>query len=444
MNPHHLQRFSDFDRHKKLQEAGVYTYFQPFEGGSDTVTRAGGKEVLMFGSNSYLGLANHPRVMEAAILATEKFGTSSSGSRFLNGSLTIHEALEARLATFLGKESCLVYGAGFMANLGGIPPLALRGDVIFMDDSVHASAIDATRLGFSQVRKFKHNDAEDLDTKIRRALATGPVKALLIIVDGVYSMEGDIAPLDQIAAIAKHYEATLYVDDSHGLGVTGPKGLGTPAHFGLESEIDVHMGTFSKSLASIGGFIAGSFDMVDYIKHTSRAMMFSASLPPASVAATHAAIDVLDEEPQRVSDLWSNIHFAYQLLKTAGFEVHEPTSAVLPIYIRNTEQTCAISKRARDLGVYVNPVFSPAVGEGDALLRFSLMATHTVAQIEEGVAVLVQASDEVGLVRYVSKSRGNSVVPQPEKKPTAAGKWGKLGGADDVVVRMHAKTTNGQ
>ncbi|MFK8055929.1 MAG: aminotransferase class I/II-fold pyridoxal phosphate-dependent enzyme [Saprospiraceae bacterium] len=414
MNPHHLQRFAAFDRHKKLQEAGVYTYFQPFESGSDTVTRADGKEVLMFGSNSYLGLVNHPRVVEAAINAIEKYGTSSSGSRFLNGSLTIHEALEARLAEFIGQESCLVYGAGFMANLGGIPPLALRGDVIFMDESVHASAIDATRLGFSQVRKFKHNDTEDLDLKIRRAVATGPVKAIMIIVDGVYSMEGDIAPLDQLAIVAKRHDATLYVDDSHGLGVTGPKGIGTPAKFDISEAVDVHMGTFSKSLASIGGYIAGSFEMVDYIKHTSRAMMFSASLPPASVAATHAAIDVLDEEPERVVKLWENIHHTYQLLKMAGFEVHKPASAVLPIYIRNTELTCGISKRARDLGVYVNPVFSPAVGEGDALLRFSLMATHTFSQIETAVRVLIQASDEFGLVRNLDVS-GTSPSP---KEPT--------------------------
>jgi 8-amino-7-oxononanoate synthase len=366
----------------------VYPYFRPIGSGQDTRVLIGGKEVLMFGSNSYLGLTNHPRIKEAAKRAIDQYGTGCAGSRFLNGTLDIHLELEARLARFVGKESALIFSTGFQVNLGVLSCLTGRNDYLILDEYDHASILDGSRMSFSRVIKYAHNDMEDL----RRKLSHLPEEAAkLIAVDGIFSMEGDIADLPGICRLADAYGANVFVDDAHSLGVIGTNGAGTASHFGLTDGVDLIMGTFSKSLASLGGFIAGDEATIDFIKHRARSLLFSASMPPASVATVIAALDLIESEPELIATLWNNTHYAKKLLLDEGFELGHTQSPILPVYIRDNYQTFRVTKLLQEYGVFVNPVVSPAVPAGASLLRLSLMATHTFAQIEEAVEKMARA-----------------------------------------------------
>jgi 8-amino-7-oxononanoate synthase len=377
-----------------IKEKGLYPYFRPIESAQDTVVTIDGKKVLMFGSNSYLGLTNHPAIKEASQKAIEKYGSGCAGSRFLNGTLDLHVTLEKRLAAFVGKEDVAVFSTGFQVNLGVLSCITGRNDYILLDEYDHASIIDGCRLSFSKVIKYRHNDMADLEYKLSQ-LPDNVVK--LIAVDGIFSMEGDFVKLPEITALANKYGCNIMVDDAHSLGVIGEKGAGTASHFGLTNEVDLIMGTFSKSLASLGGFIAGDADVVDYIRHRARSLVFSASMTPASAASVIAALDLIESEPHHIDNLWKNTHYAKTLLEEAGFDLGATESPILPIYIRDNDKTFLITKILQEDGVFVNPVVSPAVPPEDSLIRFSLMATHTFAQIEEAVDKLVKASRQAKL-----------------------------------------------
>lgn len=378
------------------REQGYYPYFRPIESAQDTEVIIDGKKVLMFGSNSYLGLTNHPRIKEAASAAVQKYGSGCAGSRFLNGTLDIHIELENRLAEYVGKESAVVFSTGFQANLGVLATLTGRNDYLILDEYDHASIIDGCRLSFSKVIKYGHNDMADLEAKLSK-LPEDAIK--LIAVDGVFSMEGDIARLPEIVALADKYGANLMVDDAHGLGVIGHKGAGTASHFGQTDKVDIIMGTFSKSLASLGGFIASDFATIDFLKHHARSLIFSASMSPASVASVIAALDIIQEEPERIDQLWDNTRYATKLLLDEGFDIGSTETPIIPIYVRDNEKTFLITRMLQNNGVFVNPVVSPAVPPDSTLIRFSLMATHTFAQIEEAVGKMIQAFNHVGIVR---------------------------------------------
>jgi 8-amino-7-oxononanoate synthase len=339
----------------------------------------------MFGSNSYLGLTNHPKLKEAAHRATDQYGTGCAGSRFLNGTLKIHIELEEALADYLQKEAVLLYSTGFQANLGAIAPLAGRNDYIFIDELVHASIIDGTRLTFGKVVKYRHNNMDSLEQQLRRVEGDG---AKIIIMDGVFSMEGDIADLPNIMRLAKLYDATVIVDDAHAVGVLGERGRGTGSHFGLQKEVDIIVGTFSKSLASLGGFVAADHDLINYLKHNSRALIFSASMTPAAAASALAALEIIQDEPERIDKLWANTNYAMEQLRAAGFEIGHTESPILPIYIRDDLKTFQFARMMAEDGVFVNPVVSPAVRSSDSLIRFSLMATHTMEQIDRAIEIM--------------------------------------------------------
>ncbi len=373
----------------ELKHAQLYPYFREIESEQDTVVTINGRSVLMFGSNSYLGLTNHPKLKEASIKAIEKYGTGCAGSRFLNGTLKIHIELEEALAQYLQKESVLLYSTGFQANLGCLAPLAGRNDYIFIDELVHASIIDATRLSFGKVVKYRHNDMTSLESQLRRADTDGANGSKIIIMDGVFSMEGDIANLSGITRLADQYGATVIVDDAHSIGVLGHNGIGTGSHFGLHDKVDVMIGTFSKSLASLGGFVAADRALINYLKHHSRALIFSASMTPASAATTLAAIEIIQSEPERIEKLWQNTHYAMGRLRSAGFELGHTESPILPIYIRDQTKTFQFAKMMADDGVFVNPVVAPAVRPSDTLIRFSLMATHTFGQIDHAIDAMI-------------------------------------------------------
>nr|WP_228459780.1 aminotransferase class I/II-fold pyridoxal phosphate-dependent enzyme [Chryseobacterium muglaense] len=346
----------------------------------------------MFGSNSYLGLTNHPYIKEAMITAVEKYGSGCAGSRFLNGTLDIHVELEERLAKFVGKEAALVFSTGFQVNQGVISAIAGRNDYLLLDEYNHASIIDGSRLSFAKTLKYRHNDMADLEENLKKI----PADALKIIVtDGVFSMEGDIAKLDEIVQLSEKYNASIMIDDAHGLGVLGPKGEGTSEHFNVTDKVDLIMGTFSKSLASLGGFIAGNNNVIEYIKHHARSLMFSASMTPSSAAATIAALDLIESEPEHLQKLWDNTFYAKKLIQEAGLEIGDTESPIIPIYIRDNEHTFLVSKILHENGVFVNPVVSPAVPFEDSLIRFSLMATHTHEQIKIAVEKIVNAVSTV-------------------------------------------------
>ncbi|GAB3274135.1 aminotransferase class I/II-fold pyridoxal phosphate-dependent enzyme [Larkinella harenae] len=371
---------------------GIYPYFRPIESGQDTEVLINGKRVLMFGSNSYLGLTNHPVVVEAAKKATEKYGTGCAGSRFLNGTLDIHEELESRLATFTGKEAAVLFSTGYQANLGALSCLTGRNDYLILDESNHASIIDGSRLSFSKVIKYAHNDMDDLWKKLSQLPEEG-IK--LIATDGIFSMEGDIVKLPLLNQIATEFDATVLVDDAHSLGVIGRQGAGTASHFGLTDTTDIIMGTFSKSLASLGGFIASDAETINYLRHRARSLIFSASMTPAAVASTLAALELIVSEPEHIERLWANTQYAKDLLLGNGFDLGPTESPIMPVYVRNNEHTFLITRILQDQGVFVNPVVSPAVPPQDSLIRFSIMATHTFAQIEEAVDKLARAYREV-------------------------------------------------
>ena len=362
-----------------LRESGNYFFFRKIESPQDSEVVVGGRRVIMAGSNNYLGLICHPRVKEAAMKAVEKYGGGCAGSRFLNGNLAIHEEFEEKLARFFKKEAALVFSTGYQTNLGTISALLGRRDAAILDKYDHASILDGCRLSFGHVKKYRHNDMNDLG----RVLEATKDYGQLIIVDGVFSMEGDIADLPSIVKLGKAYGARIMVDDAHGIGVLGKTGRGTAEHFGLEDQVDVIMGTYSKSLAAVGGFIAGSRTIMDYVKHTGRALMFSASLPPASVAAASAALDVLQEEPELLKQLWKNTRKMLNGFKALGFDTGTSETPIIPVMIKDTEKTYEMCRLLFDEGVFVNPVVSPAVPPGRELLRTSFMATHTNSQLDQ-------------------------------------------------------------
>lgn len=380
---------------QEIMAAGLYPYFKTIESGQDPEIIYKGKRMLMFGSNSYLGLTSHPRIKQAAIKAIEKYGTGCAGSRFLNGTIDLHLELEQMLAQYVHKESALVFATGFLTNQGVISSITGRNDYILIDDSDHASIIEGTRLSFSKILKYKHNNVASLE-EILKDLPSDKIK--LIVTDGVFSMEGDIAPLPKIIELAKRYGASVMVDDAHGLGVLGKNGCGTVNHFGLESDVELIMGTFSKSLATVGGFIAGSKETVNYLKHNARSLMFSASLTPASVASVIEAIRVIYDEPERIDKLWENTHYAKKTLTEAGFDTGKSQTPIIPLYVRNDHLTFAFTQMLADDGVFVNPVISPAVKPEDSLIRFSLMATHEKRHIDEAVDKCAKAAKKLGII----------------------------------------------
>lgn len=386
------KRVSEFTEAAQAKAAGVYPYFRAIESAQDTEVIIGGKPVLMFGSNSYLGLTTHPYVTEAAQKAVEKYGSGCAGSRFLNGTLDIHEELERRLAIFTGKEATALFSTGYQANLGAMSCLTGRNDYLILDERDHASIIDGSRLSFSKVIKYAHNNMGDL----RKKLNLLPEDALkLIVTDGIFSMEGDIVKLPELSSIAEEFGASILVDDAHSLGVIGENGSGTASHFGLTDSTDLIMGTFSKSFASLGGFIASDAETIEYIKHRGRSLIFSASMTPASVGSALAALDIIESEPHHMERLWANTRYAKELLLLNGFDLGATESPILPIYIRDNEKTFLITKQLLENGIFVNPVVSPAVPTDETLIRFSLMATHTFSQIEEAVDKMAKIYREV-------------------------------------------------
>jgi 8-amino-7-oxononanoate synthase len=387
--------------HKKLaayrlpqffKEKGIYPFYHPIESGQDAVVILNGKKTLMFGSNSYLGLTQHPELINAAKKALDDYGTGASGSRLMNGNLDLHEKLEKELADFVGKESATVFSTGFQSNLGTIPALVGRTDTIVIDEFNHASIIEGTRLAFSRVLKFKHNDMKDLERILAKL---DPEKITLIVVDGVFSMEGDIAPLDKITELADKYNASVMVDDAHAFGVLGKLGAGTADHFGVTDKVDIIMGTFSKSLASLGGFVAGSADAINYLKHNARALLFSASIPPASAATVLKALEIIKKEPERIDKLWENTNYAKKRLVEEGFDIGHSTTPIIPILIGDEIGTYKVATLMLQDGVYVNPVVHPAVEKGKAILRYSLMAAHTKEQIDRSVDSLIKARKQI-------------------------------------------------
>jgi 8-amino-7-oxononanoate synthase len=379
---------------REVFERGYYFYFRKLESPQDAEVVVNGKRVIMIGSNNYLGLTNHPRVKQAAINAIEKFGCGCAGSRFLNGTLEIHVELENKLARFFRKEAALVFATGYQTNLGAISALVGRNDVAIIDKYDHASIIDGCRLSFGKVKKYRHNDMKDLE----RALEGIKDKGKLIIVDGVFSMEGDIADLPNIVKLAKTYGARVMVDDAHAVGVLGEGGRGTAEHFGLEHEVDLIMGTYSKSLAAIGGFVVGAQDVINYVKHTGRSMIFSASLPPALVASVSEALDIIEEQPQLRTQLWKNTHRMLKGYKELGYDTGKSETPIVPVIIKDNWKTYEMCKRLFEEGVFVNPVISPAVPPGRELLRTSYMATHTEGQLNRVLEAFQKVGKEMGLI----------------------------------------------
>ena len=372
-------KLSRYDEPQKAKAAGIYPYFRAISSEQDTEVIINGKKVLMFGSNCYSGLVNHPKIKEAAIAATKKYGTGCAGSPFLNGTLDIHKDLEKKLAAYAGKEDAMIYSTGFSVNLGVVSTLTGREDYILWDEQDHASIIEGRRLSFSQSLKYKHNDMASFEAQLKRC---DPDKVKLIVTDGVFSMEGDVCKLPDIVTLARKYNASIMVDEAHGIGVFGRGGRGVCDHFGLTDEVDLIMGTFSKSFASLGGFIATSKIITNYLRHHSRSYIFTASITPASTAAVSAALDIMESEPERQEHLWKITNFALEGFKSMGFEIGHTETPIIPLFIRDNNLTFTITRDLLDEGIFVNPVVSPAVAPNDTLIRFSLMATHTQEQVE--------------------------------------------------------------
>ncbi len=379
----------------EVKAMGIYPYYRPIESGQDPVVKMNGKDVLMFGSNSYLGLSDDPRLKEAAIGAIRKYGTSCSGSRFLNGTLDIHLALEEKLAQLVGKEEAVTYSTGFQVNLGVVSCLGFKDGFLFLDALDHACIIDGSRLSFSRVLKFPHNDMDALEKKMQLAPVEAPK---LIVVDGVYSMEGDIAPIPTLVEFCEKYNASLMIDDAHGLGVMGRCGRGTADHFGLTDKVELIMGTFSKSFGSLGGFIAGDHEVINFLKHNSRSLIFSASMTPAAVAAASKALDIMVSEPERRENLWKVTRHAQQAFKAAGFDTGHTESPIIPLFVRDTFKAMTVVRMAYEQGVFVTPVIAPAVPESDVLIRFALMATHSIEQVDTAVGVLTDIFKKLEII----------------------------------------------
>ncbi|HPL98899.1 MAG TPA: pyridoxal phosphate-dependent aminotransferase family protein [Bacteroidales bacterium] len=381
-------RCAKYTAPQEIMAAGIYPYFRAIESEQDTVVIMNGKKVLMFGSNSYLGLSNHPRIKEAAKKAIDKYGTSCSGSRFLNGTLDAHLALEDKLAKLVNKEAVICYSTGFLVNVGVVSTLCNRQDYLLLDSLDHASIIEGSRLSFGKVFKYEHNDMDSLEAKLQLCESD---KMKLIVTDGIFSMEGDIVKLPRLVEVAQKYGASLMVDDAHAIGVIGENGRGTASHFGLTSQVDLIMGTFSKSLASIGGFIAGDASVINYLKHNSRALIFCASLPPASLASVSTAIDIMLEEPERIAHLWDLTHYACKAFQEAGLDTGKSETPIIPLFVRDDLKALKITQMLLENGVFVNPVIGPAVPKEDTLIRFSLMATHTFEQLNTAIEKIIEA-----------------------------------------------------
>ena len=386
---------SEYTLADEVKAMGIYPYYRPIESGQDPVVKMNGKNVLMFGSNSYLGLSDDPRLKEAAMAAIRKYGTSCSGSRFLNGTLDIHLALEEKLAQLVGKEEAVTYSTGFQVNLGVVSCLGFKDGFLFLDALDHACIIDGSRLSFSRVLKFPHNDMDALEKKMQLAPVEAPK---LIVVDGVYSMEGDIAPIPTLVEFCEKYNASLMIDDAHGLGVMGRCGRGTADHFGLTDKVELIMGTFSKSFGSLGGFIAGDHEVINFLKHNSRSLIFSASMPPANVAAVSRAIDIMLSEPERIDHLWALTRHAHAQFKARGFDIGHTQSPIIPLFVRDLQKCLTAVKMALDEGVFITPVIPPAVPEDSVIVRFALMATHSFDQLDEGIDKLTKIFKKLEII----------------------------------------------
>jgi 8-amino-7-oxononanoate synthase len=388
-------KLSEYDAPQKVIEAGIYPYFRVIESDQDTVVTINGKKVLMFGSNSYLGLTNHPKIKEAAKKAIDKYGTGCAGSRFLNGTLDIHVELEDRLARLMNKDEAICFSTGFQVNLGVVSALTGRNDYLILDELDHASIIEGSRLSFSKILKFQHNNMQSLEAKLRLC---EPDKIKLIVVDGIFSMEGDIVNLPEIVRLAEKYNASVMVDDAHSIGVLGIGGAGTASHFGLSDKVELTMGTFSKSLASLGGFIAADKEIINYLKHTSRSLIFSASMTPSAAATVLAALDIMESEPERIKHLWDLTDYALKAFLTLGFDTGKSESPIIPLFIRNDLVALQMTRMLLEDGVFVNPVVSPGVPKEDSLIRFSLMATHTFEQLDMAIDKIAKTAVKLGVL----------------------------------------------
>ena len=388
-------KLSKYTAPQEAKAAGVYPYFRAISSEQDTEVIINGKKVLMFGSNCYTGLVNDPRIKEAAIEATRKFGTGCAGSPFLNGTLDLHKQLEQRIAEYIGKEDVMIYSTGFGVNLGVVSALCGREDYILWDEQDHASIIEGRRLSFAQSLKYKHNDMESLEKQLQRC---EPDKVKLIVTDGVFSMEGDVANVPAIVELAKKYDASVMVDEAHAIGVFGEGGRGTCHHFGVTEDVDLIMGTFSKSFASLGGFIATDKEITNFLRHHSRSYIFTASITPASTAAALKAIDIMIEEPWRQEHLWDITNYALEGFRNMGCEIGNTSTPIIPLFVRDNMKTFAITHDLLEEGIFVNPVVSPAVAPQDTLIRFSLMATHTKDQVTTALEKIQKVFRKYGVI----------------------------------------------
>lgn len=381
---------------QEVKAAGVYPYFRAISSEQDPEVIINGKKVLMFGSNCYTGLVNDPRIKEAAIEATRKYGTGCAGSPFLNGTLDLHKQLEARIAEYIGKEDVMIYSTGFEVNLGVVSTLTGREDYILWDEQDHASIIEGRRLSFSQSLKYKHNDMASLEKQLQKC---DPERVKLIVTDGVFSMEGDVADVKKIVELAKKYNASVMVDEAHGIGVFGPGGRGVCHHYGVADDVDLIMGTFSKSFASLGGFIATDKEITNYLRHHSRSYIFTASITPASTAAALKALEIMENEPERQEVLWEMTNYALEGFRNMGCEIGNTSTPIIPLFIRDNLKTFTITRDLLDEGIFVNPVVSPAVAPQDTLIRFSLMATHTKEQVTTALEKIQKVFRNHGLIK---------------------------------------------
>lgn len=389
-------KLSKYTAPQEAKAAGVYPYFRAISSEQDTEVFINGKKVMMFGSNCYTGLVNDPRIKEAAIEATRKYGTGCAGSPFLNGTLDLHKQLEHRIAEYIGKEDVMIYSTGFGVNLGVVSALCGREDYILWDEQDHASIIEGRRLSFAQSLKYRHNDMDSLEKQLRKC---EPDKVKLIVTDGVFSMEGDVANLPAIVDLAKKYDATVMVDEAHAIGVFGEGGRGTCHHFGVAKDVDLIMGTFSKSFASLGGFIATDKEITNFLRHHSRSYIFTASITPASTAAALKAIDIMIAEPERQQHLWDITNYALEGFRHMGAEIGNTSTPIIPLFVRDNMKTFAITRDLLDEGIFVNPVVSPAVAPQDTLIRFSLMATHTREQVTEALEKIEKVFRKHGVIK---------------------------------------------
>lgn len=391
------ERYKQYREPQKFMALGVYPYFREITSKQGTEVEMGGHKVLMFGSNAYTGLTGDQRIIDKAKEALDKYGSGCAGSRFLNGTLDLHVQLEKEIAAFIHKDDCLCFSTGFSVNQGVLAMVVGKGDYIICDDRDHASIVDGRRLSFARQLHYKHNDMEDLE-RVLQTLPDDGVK--LIVVDGVFSMEGDLAKLPEIVEMKRKYpNIAIMVDEAHGIGVFGKQGRGVCDHFGLTDEVDLIMGTFSKSLASIGGFIASDADTINYLRHACRTYIFSASNTPAATAAAMEALHIIQQEPERIEKLWAVTRYALRRFREEGFEIGETESPIIPLYVHDIEKTFKVTALAFEAGVFINPVIPPACAPQDTLVRFALMATHTEEQVERGVQALKKIFVEQGIIK---------------------------------------------